>query len=331
MRKTYWHLLSARRMPTDYELVSSELRYPVAQAAVRTPAFEFQARYPLSLSCKRWDAFHDPRETTYTTYVAERRDQENYLERVFASHAGSAYEAELAPDWIALLAGALAPLRYPCHGMHMLSAYVAQAAPSGRITIAATFQTGDELRRVQRIAYRTKQLMIAHPGFGEDARARWQGDAAWQPLRETIERLLVSYEWGEAFVGLNLVTKPLFDEFTCTQFAGLARAQRDDLLSRVLLSLRDDQRWHRAWSGALVRMLLADAPSNAERLRELIAKWQPRACQAIRALSEQLAPLCGDPLQLVAAAERAQAGYLEECGLAPAAGASWQIKPGDAA
>jgi toluene monooxygenase system protein E len=331
MPKTYSHLLSARRVPTDYELVSSGLRYASQLSNVRTPARDFQARYPLSLSCSRWDAFCDPRETTYSTYVSERRDQENYLERVIASHADRDYEAELDAEWIALLERAFVPLRYPCHGLHMLSAYVAQAAPSGRISIAAAFQTGDELRRVQRIAYRTKQLMNAHPGFGEDAQARWEREPALQPLRETIERMLVSYEWGEAFVGLNLVLKPLFDEYTCRQFATFARGRRDDLLARVLLSLHDDQRWHRAWAGALVQHVLADAPENIARLLELIAKWRPGVRQAISAMSELLSPVHGDAAQLVAACENEHGQFLEACGLELQTGADWRTKPGDAA
>ncbi len=40
----------------------------------------------------------------------------------------------------------------------MRAAYVAQMAPSSRITNCASFQTGGEMRRVQRIAYRTVQL-----------------------------------------------------------------------------------------------------------------------------------------------------------------------------
>jgi toluene monooxygenase system protein E len=331
MPKTYSHLLSARRVPTDYELVSSGLRYASQLSTVRTPARDFQARYPLSLTCSRWDAFCDPRETTYSSYVSERRDQENYLERVIASHADSDYEAELDAEWIALLERAFVPLRYPCHGLHMLSAYIAQAAPSGRISIAATFQTGDELRRVQRIAYRTKQLMNAHPGFGEDAQACWEHQPALQPLREIIERLLVSYEWGEAFVGLNLVLKPLFDEYTCMQFATLARARRDDLLARVLLSLRDDQRWHRAWAGALVQHVLADAPDNATRLHELIAKWQPRARHAIEAMSGLLSPVHGHAPLLVAAGEAEHGQFLEACGLGLQTSDAWQANPGDAA
>jgi len=266
MPKTYWHLLAARRMPSEYELVSSRLLYhPQLGVSVRTPVVDFEARYPLSLTCSAWDEFRDPRETTYARYVSEQRDRENYLDRLLSSIEHSDYDRSLDASWLSVLARAFVPMRYPCHGLHMAAAYVAHRAPAGRIVIAAAFQTADEVRRVQRIAYRSKQLMLAHADFGTNAQAVWEREPALQPLRECIERLLVCYEWGEAFVALNLVIKPLFDEFLCSQLAEVAREQRDDVLARMLLSLREDQLWHRAWSGALVRHVLSDAPDNEHR------------------------------------------------------------------
>jgi toluene monooxygenase system protein E len=34
----------------------------------------------------------------------------------------------------------------------------------------------------------------------------------WQPLREVVEKLLITYDWAESFFGLNVVLKPLFDQ-----------------------------------------------------------------------------------------------------------------------
>ena len=58
-------------------------------------------------------------------------------------------------------------------------------------------------------AYRVRQLQLASPGFAEDSQARWEHDPLWQPLRKVIELLLVVYDWGESFVALNLVLKPI--------------------------------------------------------------------------------------------------------------------------
>lgn len=313
MPKTYWHLLAARRIPTEYEVVSSELLYHVRLGfAVRTPAAEFQARHAPALACSNWEAFRDPRETTYTSYVNEQREREIFVDRLLESSDGGAYDRALDPQWLQLLERALVPLRYPCHGLHMLAAYIAHAAPAGRLTIAGAFQAGDELRRVQRLAYRTQQLALAHPAFGADAQARWENDPALQPLREVIERLLVCYEWCEAFVALQLVVKPLFDGWLCGQLAALSLRRGDDVLGRMLGSLRDDQVWHRSWSGALVAQLLAEAPDNRAAIESMFERWQPRMLGAL----EGLAASIGAEVVDAAAVRAEQRLFLERCGLA---------------
>jgi toluene monooxygenase system protein E len=78
--------------------------------------------------------------------------------------------------------------------------------------VAATFQAGDEARRVERLAYRVREVQSAFPGFTSDSKSLWERDARWQPLRQFVERLLVTYDWGEAFVARNLVVKPMIDE-----------------------------------------------------------------------------------------------------------------------
>jgi len=56
-------------------------------------------------------------------------------------------------------------------------------APGGRITVASLFQAGDEVRRVQRLAYRMRQIQETHAGFGEAQPLGLQDDPLWQPLR----------------------------------------------------------------------------------------------------------------------------------------------------
>ena len=81
--------------------------------------------------------------------------------------------------------------------------------------------------RAQWIAYRVHQLQLAFPGFAEDSRIIWQDDAAWQPLRQAIEKLLVAYDWGESFTEVNLVLKPLIDELFMKHLSDLALERGD--------------------------------------------------------------------------------------------------------
>jgi len=202
----------------------------------------------------------------------------------------------------------------------MLAAYVAHAAPAGRLTIAGAFQAGDELRRVQRIAYRTQQLALAHPNFGADAQARWENDPRLQALREVIERLLVCYEWSEAFVALQLVVKPLFDELVCGQLAALSLRRGDDILGRMFGSLREDQLWHRRWSSALVAQLLASEPDNRPAIEAMIERWQPRMFGAL----DGLCALIGAEDVDAEAVRAEQQSLLERCGLTRPSGAALQ-------
>ena len=57
---------------------------------------------------------------------------------------------------------------------------------------------------------------------GVDSRTLWQMDTLWQPLREVVEKLLITYDWAESFVGLNLVLKPLVDELFMKHLSGAA-------------------------------------------------------------------------------------------------------------
>jgi hypothetical protein len=63
-------------------------------------------------------------------------------------------------------------------------------------------QAADEMRRVQRIAYRTAQV---NGGPVDAATLRrqqtaWEEAPALQPLRELIEYALITYDWDEAFI-----------------------------------------------------------------------------------------------------------------------------------
>ena len=141
------------------------------------------------------------------------------------------------------------------------------------------------MRRVQRIAYRVRQLQQLYLGFATDSKARWETDTLWQPLRSAIEKLLVCYDWAESFVGLNLVLKPLVNEVFMNHFSDLALREGDYLLGRVFYSLNEDCRWHREWSQALTRMVIQDNSHNTGIIQGWIDKWHPVAARALQAFA----------------------------------------------
>src|SRR5690606_9619496 len=99
-----------------------------------------------------------------------------------------------------------------------------------------------------------------------------------------IERLLVTYDACEAFVGLNLVLKPMFDRLFMLEFAQLAEQRGDPLLGRMLSSLGEDCSWHRHWSRVLVQAALEDAPELRDVLRRDVGRWREPVSAALGAL-----------------------------------------------
>src|ERR1700722_14303756 len=318
-QKTYWHLLQQKRMPTEYEIVTSKLLCYTGEGftgkrfELDVPLKDWYRQYQQEslLVCSSWEKFQDPRETTYTKYTGLQRDKEIFGDGILDEIELTGYDAPLRPAWLQILSRVVAPFRYPGLGFQMIASYFGQMAPSGRITIAAGLQSADEMRRIQRIAYRIRQLQQIYPGFAADSRTLWQTDPMWQPLREVVEKLLIAYDWAESFVGLNLVLKPLVDELFMKYFSELALSEDDYLLGQIFYSLNEDCQWHRQWSESLVRMAIEDNVRNQETIQGWINRWHPLAVRAVHAF----APLFEDTQPTGEALERYYRDYLRSMNL----------------
>jgi toluene monooxygenase system protein E len=285
-RRTYWHLEGLKRKPTEYEIVSTGLLYyPGRGFEVESPVADWYRKHQQGSAfvLSDPDRFQDPRETTYPKYASIQRDKEVYVDGLMESIETTGYDRGLSPAWVRTLGRVLPPMRFPVHGLQMIAAYVGQMSPGSRLTMAALFQAADEMRRVQRIAYRMRLFEESQPQFGHDSRALWQEDPIWQPLRELVERLLVTYDWGEAFAALNLVLKPMLDDLFLVHVGDLASRAGDSMLGRIFHSLHEDARWHRDWSAALVRVALETRAENAAVLRGWIRRWHPPVLRAVAA------------------------------------------------
>lgn len=289
VNRTY-SLLGARGAPpSEYEIVSSRLHYYVGRGfEVNLPLGPWYQRYQREspLQCPDWEAFADPEATTYCTYTSTRKDVEIDLDRVTAALDMAGAERQLSAGWIATLARSVPPLRYAFHGLHMIASYVGQMAPSGRITLCALFQSADELRRIERIAYRMRYMQeTSAREFGAQSKGEWQSAPAWQPLREAVERLLVTYDWGEAFVGLNLCLKPALDEAVVRCLADECQRQHDPCWTALLERAYADCLWQRRWSVALARMALAQNLDNRQPVARWLELWAPRAIVAAESVA----------------------------------------------
>ncbi len=290
--KTWSYLAARRRRPSEYEIVSTNLHYntrdPNAPWELDPNLFMNrwykQYRDGSPLQHPDWNAFRDPDEVVYRTYNLMQDGQETYVYGLFDQFNAREHDKGLEPTWAGTLARLYTPARYLFHTLQMASAYVGQMAPASTITNCAYFQMADMLRWVSHTAYRTKELSLSFPGkgFGEDERSYWENDPAWQGFRELMEKLLVTWDWGEAFVALNLVAKPAAEESVLRALGNAGRHNGDTLLGLLTDAQMIDAARHRRWAGALVKMALERA-ENRGVITGWIAKWTPLAEGAIEA------------------------------------------------
>src|SRR5688572_13701158 len=123
--KTYSHLATERRVPTEYEIATTKLLYSTRRGLeVDVPLKrwyeQFQQATPLQ--CSDWDRFQDPRRTTYSSYVALQHKKEIYVDGILQSIDDRAYDKGLSPAWRGVFERVIAPARYLFHGLQMLSA-----------------------------------------------------------------------------------------------------------------------------------------------------------------------------------------------------------------
>ena len=301
--KTWSHLQKARKRPNEYSIVSTNLHFSTdvpecpweLDPALPVNAWFREHREGSPLGHPDWDAFRDPDELVYRTYNIQQDGQEHYVDGLLEDFAEREHDAGLEREWLATLALLYTPSRYLLHGLQMGSAYLVQMAPASTISNCAIFQAGDCLRWLSHTAYRTRELANAwsDQGFAERERQHWETAPAWQGFRELIERALVAYDWGEAFVALNLVARPAADEVLFRELGRAARDYRDDLLSLMCESaLRDSER-QRRWSGALVEFALGEE-GNRQVLEDWLTRWVPLGDRAIDAWCAAL-PGADDP------------------------------------
>ncbi|SBP89742.1 aromatic/alkene monooxygenase hydroxylase subunit beta [Thiomonas delicata] len=290
--KTWSHLAGRRRKPSEYEIVSVGLHYNDRDenAPFELDPNLFMARWykqyrnASPLKHHDWNAFRDPDELVYRTYNMLQDGQETYVFGLLDQFNEREHDKALDLTWAGTLARLYTPGRYLFHALQMASAYLMQMAPASTITNCAAFQAADSMRWLSHVAYRTQELSLTFKdkGFGRDERHYWEADLAWQGFRELIEKTLIAWDWGEAFVALNLVVKPAVEEAVIRKLGESARHNGDTLLGMLTDAQLVDATRHRRWAGALVKMAL-DVPGNDAVIRGWIAKWEPLANKAIEA------------------------------------------------
>lgn len=290
--KTWSHLASRRRRPTEYEVVSTNLLWSTGNpdtpwtmgGAITMSKWYKKYRNGSPLKSADWESFRDPDQLIYRNYTLIQDGQESFVDGLIEDHSRNEHDSSMPDAWTELLGRAYTPSRYLMHAVQMSSNYLVALSPASAISNCFMFQAGDHLRWLSRVAYRTAELKVAKPsqGFDEAERKHWEQSPEWQGFRELAERVLVAWDWGEQFIALNVVLKSAIDAAFIGALGQAARRSGDTLTGLLLDAQRIDSDRTRRWTSALVNHALESNADNGEVIRGWIAKWNPLGEVAIK-------------------------------------------------
>jgi toluene monooxygenase system protein E len=319
-----------RRIPSEYEIVTHGLNYTARDG--RKSALESNPTTPVNIwlmtyrdkspfRCADWEGFRDPDQLTYRKYVAIQAEQESVIAGVIDEYDDDGHDARLGGEWVAFLARAFSPMRYPNHAIQMSQAYLGSIAPTSYVINCASFAAADMLRRNSVVAYRTKQLQLAWPdaGFGTNERAIWETDPNWQPLRKVMETALTAYDWGESLAAVNLALRPSVDAVLLHALGKAAKDSGDTLTWLLLSNLAADSERNGRWSAALAKYAIGQRAENRDALGKWLNRWMPRADEAVAGFAEIIGGAPGASASaddVVAGAREARRRLLVSAGLA---------------
>ena len=317
------------KKPTEYQITTYKLHYHFV-GHDKKPRMEIDPEYRMvkwyekyregsSFRVDDWDDFEDPNQVVYWHYNIKSDNSENFIDHLLEEAEVNNYDENLDVEWLRHIAAFYGVMRYPYHALQMISMYVAQIAPASSITNCHAFEGMDNLRILQRIAYRIAMLNKTHPelGFGQKDKERWEKDKMFQPLREVIEKALIVYDWGESFSTLNLVLKPLVDELFLVQFSKLCLMNGDHVLADMNGNFYLDTLRNYRWIKALAKFSIERNPNNEKVLENHVTKWAPKTIKALESFEPVFkdAPKPMDFAEVMNSLNETYHSFLVDCGL----------------
>jgi propane monooxygenase small subunit len=253
------------------------------------------------LSCVDWHQFRDPNEewekTIFRNNAAVVRQIELSLENAKRAKAYSHWNTA----WIRFIERNLGAWMHAENGLalHVFTA-AQRSAPTNMINNAMAVNAAHKLRFAQDLALFNLDLSESDIGFeGSVHKDVWHNVPAWQGVRENVEQLTATQDWGEALFATNIVFEPLVGVLFRSDLLMQISARNGDYITPTIVGTgENDYNRDLGYSRALFSMLAKDEVNGAANkavMNEWLATWVPRSLRA----ALELQPIWSQPHEKV--------------------------------
>ncbi len=288
-----------KAFPSEYEsLTIGQQSHPDEWMHVDWPIRFEDGRGPFAeestaLRSENWKAFRDPAGLLQRAHVAATNHQEQALASLMAECLSQNLLSRMNPVWRDRVLGTFyAAWPFVEHGQFLALSYAVREAFAAALTFGISYQISDKLRHSQDIVHYVEVLREAVPGFSDEkAQSAWMNDNALVPLRENLERIVHSRDWGEILIAIHLVLEPLAGELFKSELLARHAALHGDPISAVILANAGaDRRRHQEFTGQFVKFLLAD-PQHGDDNRDVVQAWLDRWVPVSREAAAAFRPI----------------------------------------
>jgi len=241
-----------------------------------------------ALVMEDWDAFKDPRQFYYATYVINRARLQESAEKNFEFVEKHGLMATLPDALRTQIETTLLPFRHMEWAANLNNCFISAYCSGSSIAQAAIYSSTDRLAMAQYLS-RIGLLLDGNSGQSlAGAKERWLHDDAWQPLRRLMEHSMVQKDWFEIFVAQNLV----IDALVHPVFHARLHSRAGDPGTAFLAMLTEFmEAWYAdngKWVDACLKTAAAESAGNRARLQGWIGQWLPQVVEAVTPLANLL-------------------------------------------
>ncbi|MGB1883793.1 MAG: monooxygenase [Gammaproteobacteria bacterium] len=243
-----------------------------------------------------WFVFRDPAQLWQRSYVRLQAEQERSIERITEDAVADGMFHEIASGWLTEILGKhYRAWSFFEYGLFRAFSPAQREALSDSLGNAICFQSFDHMRLAQAVVAHLLEIELNVEGF-EDRGAKdlWTDDPIYQPSRHLVEDLIMTEDWAEQTLVVNLVVAPILSRIAWDTLVRKPAALHGDAVTPlILMTAERDRRRNLEYSKELVKMVTADDIDECESNRKVIAgwidTWRPRVIDAARSL----APIAG--------------------------------------
>ena len=223
-----------------------------------------------------WFAFRDPAQHWQRTYVRMQAEQERSIERITEDAVAGGLFEELDREWLhSILGKHYRVWSFFEYGLFRAFSPAQREALSDSLGNAICFQSFDHMRLGQAVVAHLLTIENELEDYEDrGAKELWTDDPIYQPARHLAEDIIMTDDWAEQTLVVNLVIAPILSRIAWdTLVRKPAPLHGDPVTPLILMTAERDRRRNLDYSKELVAMVTADDLDVGEANRKVIAGW----------------------------------------------------------